>query len=85
VPAAKRPRTHGEARPPLGREQAARRSEQGSVAGRVPRPLPSAPEDRELLTQDDDLKLPLTAAADEHANNPAQQPVQQTRQHRASV
>jgi hypothetical protein len=85
VPAAKRPRTQGEARPPLGREQAARRSEQGSVDGRVPWSLPSAPEDRKLVAQDDDLKLPLTAAADEHANNSAQEPVQQTPQHQASV
>jgi hypothetical protein len=37
------------------------------------------------VAQDDDLKLPLTAAADEHADEVAQEPVQQTRQHDASV
>ncbi len=85
MPATKRPRIHREAGPPLAREQATRRSEQGSVESRVPPPLPSAPEDRELVAQDDDLKLPLTAAANEYADEVAQEPVQQTRQHDASV
>ena len=33
------------------------------------------------MAQDDDLELPLTAAAGEHANEAAQKPVQHTRQH----
>jgi hypothetical protein len=37
------------------------------------------------VAQDDDLKLPLTTAAGEHADEAAQEPVQQTRQHDASV
>jgi hypothetical protein len=51
----------------------------------APHTLPSAPEDRELVAHDDDLKIPLIAAADEHAHNSAQEPVQQTPQHHASV
>jgi hypothetical protein len=54
-----------------------------TVAGPVLRPLPSAPEDRELVAQDHDLELPLTAAACEHADEAAEEPVQQTRQHDA--
>jgi hypothetical protein len=48
VPAAKRSRADRKAGPPLGREQPTHRSEQGPVDGRVPRPLPTAPEDRQL-------------------------------------
>ena len=44
VPAAERSRADRKAGPPLGREQLAHRSEQGPVDGRVPRPLPTAPE-----------------------------------------
>ena len=83
VPAAKRLRAHRKAGPRCGREQPARGSEQGAVGGRVPRPLSSSPEDRELVAQDHDLKLTLTPAAGEQANDAAQQPVQQTRQHDA--
>jgi hypothetical protein len=83
VPAAKRPWTHRKAGPPLLRDQPTHRSEQGAVGGRVPRPLPSSPENRELVTQHDDLKLPLTTATGEHANDHAQQPVQHTHQHDA--
>ncbi len=35
------------------------------------------------MAQDDDLKLTLTAAAGEHANDPAEKPVKQTHQHDA--
>jgi hypothetical protein len=35
------------------------------------------------VTQDHDLELPLTASAREHANDAAQEPIQQTRQHDA--
>jgi hypothetical protein len=49
----------------------------------VLRPLPSSPEDRELVAQDGDLKLPLAAAAGEQADDPAEEPIQQTRQHDA--
>jgi hypothetical protein len=83
VPAAKRLWTHRKAGPPLLREQPTGRSEQGAVGGRVPRPLPSSPEDRELVTQDDDLKLPLITATGEEANNYAQEPEQHTHQHDA--
>jgi hypothetical protein len=37
------------------------------------------------VTQDDDLKLSLTTAADERANKPAQDPIQQTRQDKPSL
>lgn len=84
MPTAKRLRAHGEARPLLGREQPARRSKQHAVSGRVLCPPPTAPEDRELMAQDDDLELPLTAGAGEHANEAAQEPVQHTRQHHPS-
>jgi hypothetical protein len=57
------------------------RSQQRSIDGRVPRPLPPAPEERQLVAQDHDLKLPFTAAAREHANDAAQEPIQQTHQH----
>jgi hypothetical protein len=83
VPAAKRLRADRKAGPPLVREQAARRSKQRPVGGRVPRPRPSAPEDRQLVAQHDDLKLTLTTAAGEHADNPAKEPIQHTRQHDA--
>jgi hypothetical protein len=83
VPAAERLRADRKARPSLRREQPAHRSEQGPVDGRVLRPLPSAPEDRQLVAQHDDLKLPLTATAGEHAHEEAQEPVQQTHQHDA--
>jgi hypothetical protein len=36
---------------------------------------------RQLVAQDNDLKLALTAAADEHADNPTEEPVEQARQH----
>jgi hypothetical protein len=75
VPAATRPRTHGETGPTLGWEQAARRSEQGPVDGRVPRPLPSPPEDRELIAQTDNLDLPLTTAVDVHRIAAAPRPL----------
>jgi hypothetical protein len=83
VPAAKRLWTHRKAGPPLLRDQPTYRSEQGAVGGRVPRPLPSSPQDRQLVTQHDDLKLPLTTATGEEANNHAQEPVQHTHQHDA--
>jgi hypothetical protein len=83
VPAAKRRWTHRKAGPPLSREHPTGRSERGAVGGRVPRPLPSAPEDRELVTQHDDLKVPLTTASREEANNHGQEPVQHTHQHDA--
>jgi hypothetical protein len=83
VPAAERLRTDRKAGPSLGREQLAYRSEQGPVGGRVPRPLPAAPEDRQLVAQHDDLKLPLTTTAGEHADEAAQKPVQQRHQHDA--
>jgi hypothetical protein len=83
VPAAKRSRADRKAGPPLGREQPAHRSEQGPVDGRVPRPLPTAPEDRQLVAQHDDLKLPLTTTTGEHAHEAAQKSIQQTRQHDA--
>jgi hypothetical protein len=67
----------------LGREQPTHRSEQGLVDGRVLRPLPAAPEDRQLVAQHDDLKLPLTTTTGEHAHEAAQEPVQQTHQHDA--
>ncbi len=35
------------------------------------------------MTQDHDLELPLTAPAREHANDAAQEPIQQTHQHDA--
>jgi hypothetical protein len=83
VPPAKRLRADRKAGPPLGRQQAARRGEQGSVGVRVPRPLPSPPEDRQLVAQHDDLKLPLTATADKHRNENAQEPIEQRHQHDA--
>jgi hypothetical protein len=83
VPAAKRLRANRKAGPALGREQAGGRSQQGSVGGRIPPPLPAAPEDRKLVAQDHDLKLSLATAADEHSNKAAQEPVQQTGQHDA--
>jgi hypothetical protein len=36
-----------------------------------------------MVTQDHDLELPLTAPAREHANDAAQEPIQQTHQHDA--
>ena len=81
--AAKRLRADRKAGPPLSREQPAHRSEQRPVGGRVARPPPSTREDRQLVAQHDDLKLPLTATMGEHANNPAQKPVQQPPQHHA--
>jgi hypothetical protein len=83
VPAAKRLRANRKAGPALGWEQTAGRCKQGAIDGRVLRPLSAAPEDRQLVTQDDDLKFSLTTAADERANKPAQDPIQQTRQHKA--
>jgi hypothetical protein len=83
VPAAKRLRTDGKARPPLGRKQPAHCREQGSVGRRVLRPVPSAPEDRELVAQNPNLKLPLTTTAGEHANESAEEPVHQRHQHDA--
>jgi hypothetical protein len=83
VPAAKRLRADRKAGPPLRREDAAGRCEQGLVGGRVPRPLSTAPEDRQPVAQHDDLKLPLTTTAREHADEAAQKPVQQTHQHDA--
>ncbi len=85
VPATKRRRAHRKAGPPLGREQPARGSEQGAVGRRVPGPLSSSPEDDQLVAQDDELKLTLTATAGEHAKDAAQEPVQQARQHDAAV
>jgi len=85
VPAAKRPWTHRKAAPALAREEATRGSEQGSVDSRVSRTPPAAPEDRQLVAQNDDLELALTAATHEHADEAAEEPVQQTRQHDASL
>jgi hypothetical protein len=61
------------------------RTEQGSVDERVLRPPPASPEDRELVAQNNDLKLPLTTAAGEQVNKAAQESVQQTRQHDGAV
>jgi hypothetical protein len=85
MPAAKRLRTDGKAGPPLGRKQSAHRREQGSVGRRVLRPVPSAPEDRKLVAQNHNLKLPLTTTAGEHANESAGEPVHQRHQHDATV
>jgi hypothetical protein len=81
VPAAKRLRPHRKAGPAPGRKRPAHRSEQRPVGGRVVRPLPSAAEDRELMAQHHDLKLPLSAATGEQADTPAQDSVQQRHQH----
>jgi hypothetical protein len=67
VLAAKRLRPHRKAGPAPGRKQPAHRSEQRPVGGRVARPLPSAAEDRRLMAQHHDLKLPLSAATGEQA------------------
>jgi hypothetical protein len=83
VPAAKRLRIDGKAGPALVRQQAAGRSEQGPVDARVLRTLAAAPEDRQLVAQHDDLKLPLTATAGKHAKETAQEPVEQRHQHEA--
>jgi hypothetical protein len=85
MPAAKRLRTDGKADPPLGRKQSAHRRDQGSVGRRVLRPVPSAPEDRELVAQNHNLKLPLTTTAGEHANESAEEPVHQRHQDDATV
>jgi len=69
VPAAKRLRAHRNAGPPLGWKQPARGGEQGAVGRRVLRSLSSSPEDREPVAQDHDLKLTLTPAAGEQAND----------------
>ncbi len=37
------------------------------------------------MAQNNDLKLPLTAAADEHVDKAAQESVQQARQHKRAV
>jgi hypothetical protein len=57
------------------------RRQQGAIDGRVLGPPSAAPEDRQLVTQNDDLKLSHTTAADEHANKPPHDPIQHTRQH----
>ena len=44
-------------------------------------PLPATPEDRELVAQHEDLKLSLTATADEQAKKAAEEAVQQRHQH----
>ena len=80
VPAAQRLRTDRKARPPLGRKQPARRSKQRTVSGPVLRPPPSAPQDRELVAQNHDLKLALTPTASKQTNETAEEPVQQTDQ-----
>ena len=49
VPTQKCLRADRKARSALRRKQPAGRSEQGSIDGRVPRPLPATPEDRELV------------------------------------
>jgi hypothetical protein len=84
VPAAKRLRA-AKTGPALGREQPAGRREQGSVDARVLRPFPSALENRQLVAQDDDFELPLTASTGEHANEATQEPVQHARQHDMQV
>jgi hypothetical protein len=81
MPAAERLRADRKAGPALGREQRARCGEQRSVGCCVVRPPSAAPEDHQLVSQDHDLKLPLTATMGERADNPAQKPVQQPRQH----
>jgi hypothetical protein len=83
VPAAERPRADRTAGRSPGREQAANRSQQGPVDGRVPGPLPAAPEDRQPVAQHHDLKLPRTTTAGEHAHEAAPEPVQQTHPHDA--
>ncbi len=83
VPAAKRLRADRKAGPPRGRKQPAGRSQQRSVGRGVPRPLPSPPKDRQLVAQHDDFKLPLTATAGKHANETAQEPIEQRHQHEA--
>jgi hypothetical protein len=80
VPAAKRLRADRKARPPLARKQPARRSEQRPVGGRVLRAPPAAPQDRQLVAQNHDLELALTAAAGKQTNKTAEEPVQQTGQ-----
>jgi hypothetical protein len=85
VPAAKRARADRKAGPALAGKQTAYCRQQRSVDGRVPRPPPAAPEDRQLVAQHDDLELPLTTAVGEHADTPAQEPVQHTGQHDAAV
>jgi hypothetical protein len=72
MPTAERLRTDREARPPLGRKQSAGRSKQRTVSGRVLRPPPAAPQDRNLVAQNHDLELALTAAAGEQTEETAQ-------------
>jgi hypothetical protein len=81
MPAAKRLRADRKTRPALRRKQPTRCGEQRSVCGRVMRPLPSAPEDGQLMAQHDDLKFALAAAADERAKKTAEEPVRQRHQH----
>jgi hypothetical protein len=81
MPAAKRLRADRKTRPALRRKQPTRCGEQRSVGGRVMRPLPSAPEDGQLMAQHDDLKFALAAAADERAKKTAEEPVRQRHQH----
>jgi hypothetical protein len=80
VPAAQRLRPDRKARPPLERKQPARRSKQRAVSGRVLRPPPAAAQDRQLVAQNHDLELALTAAAGEKNKKTAEEPVHQTGQ-----
>jgi hypothetical protein len=80
VPAAECLRADRKARPPLDRKQPARRNEQRTISGRVPRPPSSAPQDRHLVAQNHDFEVALTAAAGEQTNENAEEPVEQAGQ-----
>jgi hypothetical protein len=85
MPTAERLLADREARPPLGRKQSAGRSKQRTVNGRVLRPPPAAPQDRNLVAQNHDLELALTAAAGEQTEETAQEPVQHAGQQKHPV
>ena len=83
MPSKQRLRTDQECRPPSSGEVPAERGHEHPVPATEARLAQLPSENHQLVAQDHDLKLSLMTAADEHANKPAQDPIQHTRQHEA--
>ena len=72
--------------PPLAREEPAGRGQEGPVGGAVARSLPPPTQDTKLTPEHGNLQVPvLDPNADEQAENLAQDPIQEEREHGRSL
>src|SRR6266545_1890210 len=86
APAGEGVRTDRKGGPPLAGEEPAGRGQEGPVGRAVAWSLPPPAQDPQLMAQHGDLQVPIIDAhADEQAKQPAQEAIQEEREHERSL